>query len=94
MPLFTSASGFQIIGGTFIDNAGDITIHTTQPMSGPNTSAVEFAAEDSSREWLGVERNDRGIGAARMLLDGMSPGECDLTGPNESKKMLLVDHEL
>jgi hypothetical protein len=30
MPLFASASGLQITGGTFIDNAGDININTTQ----------------------------------------------------------------
>ncbi|KAJ7827742.1 hypothetical protein B0H13DRAFT_1917492 [Mycena leptocephala] len=72
MPLFTSASGFQITGGTFIDNAADIHIHTMQPVPGPNTSAVEFVAEDSSHERLGIERNDQGIGAARMLSDDAS----------------------
>jgi hypothetical protein len=72
MPLLTSASGFQITGGTFIDNAGSMNIHTTQLMPGPNTGALEFWAKDSSREWLGVERNERQIGAARVRPYGMS----------------------
>ncbi|KAJ7929695.1 hypothetical protein B0H13DRAFT_2264440 [Mycena leptocephala] len=66
MPLFTSAAGFQITGGTFIDNAGDMNIHTTQLMPGQNADALEFLEEDSSHEWLGVERNDRGIGGVRV----------------------------
>ncbi|KAJ7870710.1 hypothetical protein B0H13DRAFT_2280575 [Mycena leptocephala] len=37
MPLFTSASGFQINGGTFINNAGDMNIiHPPQAMPGQN----------------------------------------------------------
>ncbi|KAJ7892624.1 hypothetical protein B0H13DRAFT_2276744 [Mycena leptocephala] len=45
MPLFTSPSGFQITGGTFIDNAGDINIHTTQLVQGPTTGALEFGGK-------------------------------------------------
>jgi hypothetical protein len=66
MPLFTSASRFQITGETFIDNARDMDIHTTELMSGPNIGAPEFAAEDLSRELLGAERNARQIGAPRV----------------------------
>ncbi|KAJ7861346.1 hypothetical protein B0H13DRAFT_2568163 [Mycena leptocephala] len=50
MPLFTSASGFQINGGTFIDNAGDMNIiHRPQAMSGQNIGALEFMTEGPSR---------------------------------------------
>jgi hypothetical protein len=77
MPLFPSASGFQIYGGNFIDNTGDINFHTTQLMPGRNLGALEFPAEDSSREWLGTERNARQIGAARVRPYGMSPALCD-----------------
>ncbi|KAJ7823913.1 hypothetical protein B0H13DRAFT_341419 [Mycena leptocephala] len=67
MPLFTSASGVQINGGTFVDNAGDMNIiHPLQLMPTQNIGALEFVAEGSSRELLGVERNDRGFGAARI----------------------------
>ncbi|KAJ7904083.1 hypothetical protein B0H13DRAFT_2274699, partial [Mycena leptocephala] len=67
MPLFTSASGFQITGGTFID-AGDMTIiHPPQLMPAQNIGSLEFVMEGPSRELSGVERNDRGVGAARML---------------------------
>ncbi|KAJ7840637.1 hypothetical protein B0H13DRAFT_2676938 [Mycena leptocephala] len=67
MPLFTSASRFQINGGTFIDNAGDMNIiHPPQDMQGQNIGALEFVTEGPSRELSGVERNDRGFGAARM----------------------------
>ncbi|KAJ7819157.1 hypothetical protein B0H13DRAFT_2453612 [Mycena leptocephala] len=68
MPLFTSASGFQINGGTFIDNAGDMTItHTAQAIPEQNISSVDFVMEGPSRELSGVERNDRGFGAVRMV---------------------------
>ncbi|KAJ7904111.1 hypothetical protein B0H13DRAFT_2511111 [Mycena leptocephala] len=69
MPLFTSASGFQINGGTFIDNAGDLTIiHTAQTVTPEqNISSPEFVMEGPSRELSGVERNDRGFGAMRTL---------------------------
>ncbi|KAJ7850243.1 hypothetical protein B0H13DRAFT_2401407, partial [Mycena leptocephala] len=67
MPLFTSASGVQINGGTFIDTAGDMNIvHPPQLMPAQNIGALEFVAEGPSRELSGVERNDRGFGAARM----------------------------
>ncbi|KAJ7861336.1 hypothetical protein B0H13DRAFT_2282464 [Mycena leptocephala] len=68
MPLFTSASGVQINGGTFIDNTGYINIiHPPQAMSGQNIGALEFVTDGPSRELSGVERNDRGFGAVRML---------------------------
>ncbi|KAJ7864209.1 P-loop containing nucleoside triphosphate hydrolase protein [Mycena leptocephala] len=66
MPLFTSGSGFQITGGTFIDNAGDINIHTTQIVQGPTTGALEFWAEGPSHGLLGEERSGQYIGAARV----------------------------
>jgi hypothetical protein len=76
MPLFTSASGFQINGGTFIDNAGDMTIiQTTHAIPEQNIGSLEFAMEGPSRELVGVERNDRGFGAARMLPYGMLPAQ-------------------
>ncbi|KAJ7869825.1 hypothetical protein B0H13DRAFT_2280736 [Mycena leptocephala] len=51
MPLFTSASGFQINGGTFIDNAGDMTIiHPTQAIPEQNIGSLEFAMEGPSHE--------------------------------------------
>jgi hypothetical protein len=77
MPLFTSAYGFQITGGTFINNAGDMNIHTMQLMPGLNTNAVEFPTEGPTRELIGAERNTREIGAARIRPYGMSPALCD-----------------
>ncbi|KAJ7820288.1 hypothetical protein B0H13DRAFT_2451872 [Mycena leptocephala] len=75
MPLFTSASGFQINGGTFIDNAGDMNIiHPPQLMPAQNIGA-EFVAEGPSRELSGVERNDRGFGAARIQPYGILPAQ-------------------
>jgi hypothetical protein len=54
MPLFTSASGFQINGGTFIDNAGDMNIiHLPQAMPGQNMGALEIVTEGPSHELLG-----------------------------------------
>ncbi|KAJ7850958.1 hypothetical protein B0H13DRAFT_1905435 [Mycena leptocephala] len=67
MRLFTSASGFQINGGTFFESAGDMTIiHTAQTIAEQNISSLEFVAEGPSRELPGVERNDGGFGATRM----------------------------
>ncbi|KAJ7817523.1 hypothetical protein B0H13DRAFT_2292810, partial [Mycena leptocephala] len=76
MPLFTSASGFQINGGTFIDNTGDMTIvHNSQAMPGQDTGSLEFVADGPSRELPGVERNDRGFGATRMVPYDMLPAQ-------------------
>jgi hypothetical protein len=88
MPLFTSASGFQINGGTFIDNAGDLTIiHTAQTVTPEqNISSLEFVIERPSRELSGVERNDRGFGATRTLPYGMSPAQCHQQDPMKSKR--------
>jgi hypothetical protein len=72
MPLFTSASGFQINGGTFIDNAGDMNIiHPPQLMPGQNIGALELVMDGPSRELSGVERNDRGFGATRIQPYGI-----------------------
>jgi hypothetical protein len=80
MPLFTSASGFQINGGTFIDNAGDTNIvlldHPPQLIPAQNIGSLEIVTDGPSRELSGVERNDRGFGAARMLPYGMLPAQC------------------
>ncbi|KAJ7899401.1 hypothetical protein B0H13DRAFT_796377 [Mycena leptocephala] len=72
MPLFDSASGLQIMGGTFIDNAGDININTTQlQLPGQDCDplqALEFVAtQGPSRQLLGVERNSQQAGAARRV---------------------------
>ncbi|KAJ7899384.1 hypothetical protein B0H13DRAFT_2337103 [Mycena leptocephala] len=72
MPLFDSASRFQITGGTFIDNTGDININTTQlQLPGQNCDplqALEFvAAQGLSRQLSGVERNNRRVGVAKRL---------------------------
>jgi hypothetical protein len=80
MPLFDSASGFQITGGNFIDNAGDINIHTTQRMTEKNSDplgALECIAQGTNRQLLGAERNERQIGAARTQPYGMWPVFCD-----------------
>ncbi|KAJ6551271.1 hypothetical protein B0H19DRAFT_1263941 [Mycena capillaripes] len=67
MPLFESASQFQINGGTFIDHPGDINIHTTQRLDGDPLDALEFElTEGLDRQSLGVERNGRQAGPARM----------------------------
>jgi hypothetical protein len=74
MPLFDSASGFQITGGTFIDNAGDMNIHTTQLTTGQNSDplgALEYIAQGINRHLVGVERNERQVGAARTRPYGM-----------------------
>ncbi|KAJ7910458.1 hypothetical protein B0H13DRAFT_2272472 [Mycena leptocephala] len=49
MPLFTSSSGFQINGGSFIDITGDVNLHSIQPAIAHPPSA--------SRQLLGVDRN-------------------------------------
>jgi hypothetical protein len=92
MPLFTSASGFQINGGNFIDNAGDINIHTVQLMPGPNLNELEFdTTEGPSRQLLAPERNDHG--AARMRPYGMLPALCkEQAVPDKAEKMFLVAH--
>jgi hypothetical protein len=80
MPFFASASGIQINGGNFIDNeAGDINIHTTQLTAGQNSNplgALEYIAQGTHRQLLGVERNERQIGAARMRPYSMWPVFC------------------
>jgi hypothetical protein len=76
MSLFTSASGFQINGGTFIANAGDMD-HLPQLMPGQNIGVLEFATEGPSCEFLGVERNVRGFGTTRMLPYGMLHPQCN-----------------
>jgi hypothetical protein len=76
MPLFDSASGFQINGGNFIDNAGDVNIHTTQFTTGQNSDplgALEYIAQGTSR-LVGVERNEQQIAAASC---GMEPALCN-----------------
>jgi hypothetical protein len=80
MPFFTSASGIQINGGTFIDNAGDMNIHTTQLTTGQNSdplSALEYIAQGTNRQLLEVERNERQIGTARTRPHGMWPVLCN-----------------
>lgn len=75
MPFFASASGIQINGGNFIDNeAGDISIHTTQLTTEQDSDplrALECIAQGTNRQLLGVETNERQIGAARMRPCGM-----------------------
>ncbi|KAJ7871566.1 hypothetical protein B0H13DRAFT_1895713 [Mycena leptocephala] len=88
MPLFDSASGFQITGGTFIDNAGDININSTQiQWPGKNSDllqALEFvAAQGPSRQLSGVERNGRQAGAVRRLPYGVLPALCNYSVPDE-----------
>lgn len=80
MPLFDSASGFQITGGNFIDNAGDINIHTTQLTTGQNNDpigALEYVSQGVSRRLSGVERSEQRIGAARTLPYGMFAALCN-----------------
>ncbi|KAJ6551263.1 hypothetical protein B0H19DRAFT_1236482 [Mycena capillaripes] len=65
MPLFTSAPGFQINGGSFIDNAGDINIHTSAPRPDNDPlSALEFA----SGEGLG-RRLPGNLHTTRQLME-------------------------
>jgi hypothetical protein len=68
MPFFASASGIQINGGNFIDNeTGDINIHTTQLTTGQNSNplgTLEYIAQGTNRQLLGVERNERQIRAS------------------------------
>ncbi|KAJ7806675.1 hypothetical protein B0H13DRAFT_2485296 [Mycena leptocephala] len=88
MPLFTSASGFQINGGTFIDNAGDMTIiHTAQVIPEQNISSLEFVVEGPSRELSGVERNDRGFGATMVPYDEDPWATFVATGPSFSNSL-------
>ncbi|KAJ7874129.1 hypothetical protein B0H13DRAFT_2279998 [Mycena leptocephala] len=92
MPLFTSASGFQINGGTFIDNTGDMTIvHNSQAMPGQDTGSLEFVADGPSRELPGVERNDRGFGVTRMVPYDVSQRPQILNQPQNLS--LLVANE-
>jgi hypothetical protein len=100
MPLFDSASGLQITGGTFIDNAGDININTTQLQmasqnrySDPLQALEFFAAQGLSRELSGVERNGQQVGAARKLPYGMF-ASCVISRPlTMSSKMFLIGHK-
>ncbi|KAJ7819098.1 hypothetical protein B0H13DRAFT_392731, partial [Mycena leptocephala] len=92
MPLFTSASGFQITGGTFIDNAGDINIHTTQLVQEPNTGALKFGAEGPSHGLLGEERSGQHIGAARVRPSNASDRPQILSGA-QSSSILVADGE-
>jgi hypothetical protein len=61
MPLFTSSSGFQIYGGSFIDIEGDLNIHNMQPMTRPNSdplAALGFGlTEDSNLQPSGIGWN-------------------------------------
>ncbi|KAJ7926190.1 hypothetical protein B0H13DRAFT_1705464 [Mycena leptocephala] len=70
MPLFTSASGFQINGGNFFDVAGDMHFRgmPAMPMIGQDTDllAAPGIASGYGKEFGGVERNNREVGAARM----------------------------
>ncbi|KAJ7918013.1 hypothetical protein B0H13DRAFT_1869794 [Mycena leptocephala] len=61
MPLFTSASGVQINGGSFIDIAGDVNLHNMQPTMAQNSDLWS-----ASRQLSGVERNSQN-GAARLV---------------------------
>ncbi|KAJ7870703.1 hypothetical protein B0H13DRAFT_2280573 [Mycena leptocephala] len=93
MPLFTSASGFQINGGTFIDNAGDMNIiHPPQAMPGQNMGALEFVTEGPSHELLGADRNDRGAGAARMLPYDVSQRP-QILNRTQSSSLLVADED-
>jgi predicted RNA-binding protein Jag len=62
-----------------MDNeTGDINIHTTQAqlVTGQNNNilgALDYIAQGASRQLLGVERNERQIGAARIFPNGMLP---------------------
>jgi hypothetical protein len=74
MPFFASASGIQINGGNFVDNAGNINIHTAQLTTGQNSDplgALESIAQGTNHQLLGVERNERQIGAVRTRPYGM-----------------------
>ncbi|KAJ7909619.1 hypothetical protein B0H13DRAFT_2013973 [Mycena leptocephala] len=114
MPLFPSASGFQINGGSFLDIAGDINLlelHTTQRTIGPgleqgNPLMVEFmttTGKGSGRQLLGLERNSRQIGAARVSpydisrrpqLPGRSPNLPPEWPPSVSPSALLPSHSI
>ena len=79
MPLFTSFSGFQINGGSFLEIVGDMNLRRTQRTvtigqnSGP-LAALEFdLTEGPSRQLSEVERNGRHRGPARMLPYGILP---------------------
>ncbi|KAJ7818250.1 hypothetical protein B0H13DRAFT_2292563 [Mycena leptocephala] len=93
MPLFASASGFQIDGGTFIDNTGDMTIiHNSQVMPGQDTGSIEFGADGPSRKLSGVERNDRGFGAARMVPYDVSQRP-QILNRTQSSSLLVPDED-
>jgi hypothetical protein len=81
MLFFTSASGIQINGGNFIDNeTGDINIHTTQLMTGQNSNplgTLEYIAQGTSQQLLGLDRNEQQIGAARIFPNSMWPDPFD-----------------
>jgi hypothetical protein len=66
MPLFTSASGFQIYGGSFIDITGDVNLYNMQPEIARNSDQPS-----ASRHLLGVDRNTQN-GEARLVPYGMS----------------------
>lgn len=67
MPLFTSASGVQINGGSFIDIAGDVNLHNLQPAIARNS---DLLSTTQSHQLLGVDRNTQN-GAARVVPYGM-----------------------
>jgi hypothetical protein len=80
MPFFASASGIQINGGNFIDNAGDINIHTTQVTTAQNSDplgTLEYIAQGTSQQLLGLDRNEQQIGAARIFPNSMWPDPFD-----------------
>jgi hypothetical protein len=58
MPLFTSSSGLQINGGTFLDIAGDLNIQNI-PLPVQETEGLPFEFGSDGRELLSVERTDR-----------------------------------
>lgn len=80
MPLFTSASDFQINGGSFFDTAGDINIVTQHTVglardSDHPLSALQFVSEEGPTRplLLGADRNGQNGGAVRMAPYGILP---------------------
>ncbi|KAJ7857990.1 hypothetical protein B0H13DRAFT_1902056 [Mycena leptocephala] len=63
MPLFTSASGFQINGGTFIDNAGDMTItHTAQAIPEQKHQFSRLCDGSFARDFGQISSSDNEFG--------------------------------
>ncbi|KAJ7793392.1 hypothetical protein B0H13DRAFT_1935479 [Mycena leptocephala] len=80
MPLFDSASGLQITGGTFIDNTGDININTMQlQLPGQDCDPLQAlellrlkARVVSCQEWRGMADRLELRGGSRMVPDDVS----------------------